>query len=101
MKLHNLKPQLATINTMIAGVIATPRQRGSGWMSRRAKLLKANPLCCLCEEEGRTTMAVEVDHIVPLFIGGADSDSNTQNLCKPCHDAKTKVDLAGAGGRGG
>lgn len=101
MKLHNLKPKLAVLNTMIAGVIATPRQRGSGWMSRRARLLAANPLCCECEKHGRTTMAVEVDHVIPLCFGGPDIDSNTQNLCVPCHEAKTRQDLAGAGTRGG
>lgn len=38
-------------------------------------------------------MAVELDHIVPLFKGGADDDSNLQGLCSPCHAAKTAEDM--------
>jgi 5-methylcytosine-specific restriction protein A len=30
-----------------------------------------------------------VDHIIPLALGGTDEDSNTRNLCKPCHDEVT------------
>jgi 5-methylcytosine-specific restriction protein A len=35
------------------------------------------------------TPADEVDHIVPLELGGSDSDANKQSLCRECHAAKT------------
>ena len=35
----------------------------------------------------------EYDHIVPLEIGGKDSDENLQNLCIAHHKAKTKLDI--------
>lgn len=93
-RLKTLKPRLqpakltrlASIPTRID---ATPRQRGRGWMERRAKWLRAHPLCCHCDAEGRTTLAEEVDHIVPLWKQGLDDDSNFQSLCKPHHEAKT------------
>jgi len=93
-RLTTLKPrvqmakltQLAAVPTRID---ATPRQRGSGWMARRARWLRANPLCCHCEAEGRTTLAQEVDHIIPLWKQGLDDESNFQSLCKDHHAAKT------------
>ncbi|WP_157177302.1 HNH endonuclease [Sphingomonas prati] len=62
------------------------RLRGSaGVAQRRRRLAHTNGLCERCPDRGRTTLAVEVDHIVPLDKGGTDDDSNTRNLCKSCH----------------
>lgn len=55
----------------------------------RAALFQRNPLCVMCEAEGRTTVATQRDHIKPLFEGGADSEENTQGLCDECHEAKS------------
>lgn len=37
----------------------------------------------------------EVDHAVPLYKGGPDTDDNLQVLCSPsgCHDKKTLIDM--------
>jgi 5-methylcytosine-specific restriction protein A len=49
----------------------------------------------MCEAEGRVTAADVVDHIVPLWDGGQDIDSNLQSLCQtPHHDAKSKAEAA-------
>lgn len=39
----------------------------------------------------RYTVAVEVDHIIPLAppFNGPDEDDNTRNLCKPHHRIRT------------
>lgn len=50
-------------------------------------------LCEHCLAKGITRAAKFVDHIKALANGGDDSDGNTQNLCKPCHDAKTAEDF--------
>ena len=34
----------------------------------------------------------EIDHIKPLFKGGANSESNLQALCKRCHMLKSAVE---------
>lgn len=61
-------------------------------MKRREKLLDANPYCRMCLDKGLEVLAQEVDHVIPLHAGGPDIDSNTQNLCIPCHAAKSRRD---------
>lgn len=78
---------------------ATPRMRGRKWMDRRAAWLRAHPLCAHCAEAGRTEIATQVDHIEPLWKGGADDESNYQSLCEPCHDVKTTAEAKERAGR--
>ncbi|MEU4955466.1 HNH endonuclease [Streptomyces lavendulae] len=37
--------------------------------------------------------AIDVDHMVPLALGGEDVASNVQPLCKACHKVKTREDF--------
>src|SRR5262249_12178725 len=80
----------------------TPRpsaaRRGYGWKWRNPEgtgqadvFLRDNPLCVVCEAEGRLTQATTVDHIVPHKgdMGLFWSQSNWRPLCKPCHDRAT------------
>lgn len=97
MKLTSLKPRLTTLNTARGSTlelnpIATPRLRGRAGMERRARWLKANPLCVECKREGRTTVATVPDHKVPLWKGGPDTPENLQSLCRAHHDAKTAAE---------
>ena len=59
------------------------------WRKRRLMFLRAHPLCVLCAEEGRTTAATDVDHIVPKRDGGGDEEGNLQPLCHSHHSRKT------------
>lgn len=64
----------------------TERLRGhAGVAQRKRRLERTNYLCERCLSRGAVCVATVVDHIVPLAHGGADTDSNTRNLCKPCH----------------
>ena len=74
-------------------IIADKRLRGRRAVERRKRWLQANPLCVQCEALGRVTEAEEVDHIVPLFKGGADDETNLQSLCVEHHSIKTRKDL--------
>jgi 5-methylcytosine-specific restriction protein A len=65
------------------------RIRGRRGQRLRAQHLRANPLCAHCLAKGRTTLATEVDHIVPLHQGGDESPENRQSLCDECHEIKT------------
>lgn len=72
----------------------TERIRGrKGQELRHRRLLRTNYLCEMCQAKGITRIADEVDHIVPLDHGGKDEDDNTQNLCRSCHDKKTRKDF--------
>ena len=56
----------------------------------RQELFVKQPLCVLCEQQGRVTLATIRDHIIPLAEGGADNYVNSQALCQGCSDAKTR-----------
>ena len=68
------------------------------WKRRRAAFLRTNPLCCMCQEVGKTTLATLVDHIKPhrgdpvLFW----DQTNWQGLCATCHSgAKASFERTG------
>lgn len=65
------------------------RTTGTTWQNIRKRILEANPLCVHCQQEGRTTLADEVDHIKPLHQDGTDDDDNLQGLCLHHHAIKS------------
>ena len=71
---------------------ASQRGYDAEWRKIRMAFLKQNPLCVMCMEEGKTTPATVVDHIIPhrgdkrLFY----DVENYQALCKRHHDLKTR-----------
>lgn len=69
---------------------------GARWQRCREQILVEHPLCLPCQEAGRTTLAVEVDHIEPLhlFPELAYMASNLQPICRPCHAAKSARERA-------
>jgi 5-methylcytosine-specific restriction protein A len=52
-----------------------------------------NECCQMCfrptDERG-----FDLDHAIPLAIGGEDIEDNLRPLCTPCHRLKTKDDVA-------
>lgn len=72
----------------------TPRLFGRAAVAARRRYLAdpRNVLCRRCAEDGRTSAATEVDHIVPLALGGPDTDDNKQPLCTEHHRAKSRDD---------
>jgi 5-methylcytosine-specific restriction protein A len=73
--------------------LTVERIRGRPLQRIRKRILSVEPLCVACKEQGRVTVATEVDHILALHKGGADDDTNRQPLCGPCHKAKTAQDV--------
>lgn len=88
---------LATVSG-VGNTGTTPRMRGRALQERRERWTRKNPLCCKCEERGIVRVWTQLDHVVPLFKGGADDDSNLQGLCDQCHAVKTAADMAGTPG---
>ena len=46
-------------------------------------------LCAACTQKIDAGKAWDIDHILPLALGGTNEPDNLQILCKPCHRAKT------------
>ncbi|TFF37431.1 HNH endonuclease [Pseudomonas sp. RIT623] len=68
---------------------------GRPWRRLRDKVLKRDHYLCQCSEckrLGRLRGADEVDHIVPVAMGGTDDDGNLQAINHDCHKAKTQRD---------
>lgn len=65
-----------------------PRQRGydrTYWLNREA-LLARRPLCELCRQEGRVTLAEQVHHRRPLAHGGTNDLANLMPICREHHE---------------
>jgi 5-methylcytosine-specific restriction enzyme A len=99
MKLHALKLQrgssLPERVPRLGNPDATPRLYGRAAVDRRARWFALNPLCVRCQAAGITIpvpMATDLDHIVPLELGGSDTDDNLQGLCRAHHLDKTKLE---------
>lgn len=76
-------------NSWRIGKTTAERGYGHRWQEARRSYLRANPLCAMCNAEGRVEAAAVVDHIVPHRGDMAifwDQD-NWQSLCKRHHDS--------------
>jgi 5-methylcytosine-specific restriction endonuclease McrA len=56
---------------------------------RLSLFLSANGHCQSCQAKIHPGQKWELDHIIPLALGGPDSLENMQILCKICHKFKT------------
>ena len=61
-------------------------------MKIREQVRKRQPLCLDCKDEGKTRGWDEVDHIIPLHLGGTDDLDNLVGRCKYHHQQKTNRD---------
>lgn len=96
-RLSKLKPRVATLDIRRGGGAAVERIRGYALTKIRLRiLLRDGYSCAVC---GRVSARdLVVDHVVPLHLGGAESDENRQALCPECHDAKSAREEEGRGG---
>jgi hypothetical protein len=56
---------------------------------RLKMFFNANKQCQSCQSVIHPGQKWEIDHIIPLAIGGPDTIENMQILCKICHRFKT------------
>ena len=87
-KLSTIEKRVPTTNTFrTSAPVAAKRITGTKLQKiRRRILLRDGYACQVC---GRVSVDLEVDHIVPLCCGGAESDANRQSLCCECHRVKS------------
>lgn len=101
MKLQTLRPKLGKVSAQVRQLASgTRRKRGSSLMTLRAQWFAKHPLCVECDKQGRVTAAQELDHVIPLWQGGADDAANLQGLCIPCHREKTAAEAGRRYGNG-
>ena len=68
--------------------IAQERIRGHKLTVIRKRILMRD--CYTCRVCGIVSTDLQIDHIVPLHLGGRESDENRQCLCHTCHDLKSQ-----------
>ena len=61
------------------------KRYGRTWKQIRAAFLSANPLCVMCQNDGRLTPATLAHHKVKLSDGGTNDWDNMVALCQECH----------------
>lgn len=57
-------------------------------------VLRRFVVCARCGERMRRRSDYQLDHEIPLQIGGKHDPSNVQPLCVDCHKKKTALDQA-------
>ena len=95
-RLKNLKPNIKAIDISRGSSVAHTRTRGRALGKIRERIMLRDD--CSCRRCGRVTADGEVDHIVPLHMGGRDVDENQQWLCVSCHQEKSDEEERGRGG---
>jgi 5-methylcytosine-specific restriction enzyme A len=55
---------------------------------RLEMFFKANNQCQSCQAKIHPGQKWEIDHIIPLALGGDNAPQNLQILCKICHEFK-------------
>ena len=58
---------------------------------RLSLFLDAGGTCQSCHGKIHPGQKWEIDHIIPIALGGMDISSNLQILCKICHKHKTNT----------
>ena len=88
MSLRTIKSKIRGIDTRV-GSKPSKRITGRPLMRIRDRVLMRD--CYTCQVCGRVDPGpgLEVDHIVPLHLGGKEDDNNRMTLCVSCHKEKS------------
>ncbi|MBG5755181.1 HNH endonuclease [Pseudomonas aeruginosa] len=98
-KLVTVSPRLRMLQTGCIRPLPSVVDRriaGRKLQNRRLRVWSRNPCCAMCGRLCDFPGGFELDHKVPLFKGGEDTEENCQVLCSGpdgCHAKKTNTDL--------
>ena len=93
-RLKTLRPRVQTLGqsgprTAVAG---DQRIRGNSLQAIRRRIFTRDCglcVCAQCKASGAVKLAQVVDHRVPLWAGGTETDGNRQSMSEECHALKT------------
>lgn len=74
---------------------SVPIEKRNVSKARREKIISAQD--GLCKRPHCGEQATDVDHIIPLWMGGTNGDGNLEGLCPNCHAVKTKAEASARG----
>lgn len=109
-KLQTIKPRISAApnRKLSTGNVSERRITGRALQDRRQRLWIIDPHCVDCGKLTKYPGGFELDHDVPLHVGGPDTDQNCRIRCvhyddqgrkAGCHEEKTRRDIqAGRGG---
>lgn len=106
-RLRSLKPRLQEFKPKQPAslhVVAERRMAGRKLQDRRMAVWSRDPCCAMCGKLCEFPSGFELDHKMPLYLGGPDTEENCQVLCVSwkfidgrrvklgCHALKTAAD---------
>lgn len=94
-RLQTLKPRIRPAPSRQMQPIPTPSEkRITGRKRQEMKLRVWSKALAKCASCDRTCDydSWHMDHVIPLWRGGDDLESNMQVLCIPCHKVKTAAE---------
>lgn len=102
MKLSTLKPRLSAAPSRLqASKAGDARIRGGALQVIRERIFTRDAgmcRCARCRRDGVTRSADKpegrIDHVIPLWAGGKETDSNRQAINPECHDLKSAHEAA-------
>lgn len=109
-RLKTVQPRIGTTtgrNIKAVPVVADRRMSGRKLQERRKTIWMRSPICAMCQRVVPYPHGFELDHKIPLFMGGEDVEDNCQVLCVwfemvdgikvkyGCHEDKTRAESKG------
>ena len=96
-KLRVLKPRVQTLKaSRVQQIEGTKRISGNSLYAIMKRFERMHPrICAECRRQGLVGFGAELDHIVPLHLGGKEADDNRQWICREHHAEKTAREAVG------
>lgn len=84
--------KIAALRALTQEVVERTARKGFTPKQRQAVHQMQNGVCGGCEAslDGR----FDIDHVIPLWMGGKHEPGNWLGMCQPCHKFKTARDAA-------
>jgi len=93
-KIQTVKPRIKALSTVNARPMQTTKRPTGNSLYALMKSFSINHprVCAECVRQGTVSYGEELDHIVPLHLGGSNSVHNLQWLCYSHHLEKSQAE---------